>query len=185
MKSKNFVINLLIVIFVSGFVSCDSEPPVFEKGTLIGNYTGSCTVSLGVKSEKVLNFPAEFKQKDRNSLYFSMGDITTYESIGLSTLKVATEFKEYKGYAGFNLENINDSFGKDQIPDFIKMNVSLTWEIRNMLLKLYVDSKNPPKYLIASKKLTVTYRGVIEMTGKSSDEKYSTPVTYVFDLNKR
>jgi len=185
MKNKNFVFKLLIVIFVAGFVSCDGEPPVFDKGKLIGNYTGSCTVSLGSKSEVVSDFPAEFKQKDRNSLYLIIGDGATYESIGISALKIATEFKEYKGYGRFNLEGINDSFGVDRIPDFIKTNISLTWDMRTMSLKLNTASNNLPKYIIASKNLTFTYAGVIEITGKSVDEKFSSPVTYVFNLTKK
>ena len=184
MKNRNFVFNLLIAIFAVGFVSCGDDVESFEKGILIGNYTGNCTVSLGSKSDVVSSFPAEFKQKDKNSLYLIMGNATTYESIGISTLKIASEFKDYKGYGGFKLESINDSFGQDKIPNFIKENVSPPFDMVSMTLKLNTDPQSPPTYMMASKNLLITYKGSIEIAGKNADEKLSSSITYVLDLKK-
>ena len=186
MKNKNFIFNVLIMSFIFGFVSCgDSAPPVFEKGKLMGDYLGNCTVSLGSASEVVSNFPAEFRQKDAQNLYLSIGDASSYESIGISTIKTASAFKDYGSYAGFVLESMNVDFGIDQIPSFIKNNISLTWDMGSATLKLNTDSNTPPKYTVASKNLTFTYTGVVEITGKNVNEKYSSPVTYKFSLNKQ
>ena len=183
-KNKNFVLNLLVVIFISNFVSCDSEPPVFDKSKLIGSYTGECTILLGSKSEVVSNFPAEFRQYTQN-LSFNIGDFASYESTGIMATKMASEFKDYGSYAGFTLDGFNEIFGIEQIPNFIKENISLTWDMRSMTLKLNTDSKNPPKYMIASKNLTFTYTGIIEISGKNLGENYSSPITYKFNLNKK
>ena len=184
-KNKNFVFNLLIVTFISGFVSCDSDPAVFEKGKLIGNYTGECTISIGLESETVSNFPADFRQKDTQSLYFSIGDAASYESVGIFAMKIASGFQDHGTYARFNLENIVDYFGDELIPNFIKKNIILHWDIKSLTLKLNIDSKNPPKYTIASKNLTFTYAGIIEIAGKNVGENYSSPITYTFRLNKK
>ena len=185
-KRRNFIFDLLIIIFILGFVSCsDSKPPVFEKGNLIGKYVGSCTVSLGSISEIVPDFPAEFWQKDNQNLNLLIGDDASYQSIGIKTIRTTSEFKDYGSYAGFTLDNFSDSFGNDQIPVFIKNNIILTWDIKSVTLKLNVDSKNSPKYTIASKNLTFTYTGVIEITGKNSGEYYSSPIIYLFNLNKK
>jgi len=185
-KSKNFIFNFLIIIFISGFVSCSkNEPAVYDKGNLIGDYVGNCMVSLSSGSQTVSDFPAEFKQKDAQNLYFNVGDANSYQSIGISATMTASEFKDYGSYAGFNLENINDSFTADLIPDFIKNNIKPGWDMKSVTLKLSIDPKNPPKYVIASKNLTFTYTGSVEITGPGSNDKYSSSITYKFDLNKK
>ena len=184
MKNKNFIVNLLIISFLSGFISCDnSDPAVFEKSKLIGSYTGECTVSLGSLSGSVLDFPAEFRQKDSKSLYFIIGDADSYKSIGIIATKVASGFKDDGTYAGFDLESFDDIFEYDQIPQFMKDSISLAWDMRNIRLKLSAIPK--PKYTITSQKLTFTYTGIIEITGGNWGEKFSSPVTYVFNLDKK
>jgi len=185
-KSKNFIFNFLIIIFIAGFVSCGKdEPAVYEKGNLIGNYVGNCTVSLSSGSQTVADFPAEFKQKNTLDLYFNIGDANSYKSIGISATMTASGFKDYGSYAGFNLESINDSFTTDLIPDFIKNNIKLGWNMKSVTLKLNIDPKNSPKYIIASKNLTFTYTGSVEITGPDSNDKYSSSITYKYDLNKK
>ena len=185
-KSKSFIVNFLIIVFISGFVSCGKdEPTVYEKGNLIGNYVGSCTVSLTSGSQTVSDFPAEFRQKDTQNLYFNLGDANSYQSLGIMATITASEFKDYGSYAGLNLENINVSFTTDLIPDFIKNNIKLGWDMKNVTLKLNIDSKNSPKYVIASKNLTFAYTGSIEITGPDPQDKYSSSITYKFDLTKK
>ena len=185
-KSKNFIFSFLVTIFISGLVSCSKdEPAVYEKGNLIGNYMGNCTVSLSSGSQTVSDFPAEFKQKNTQDLYFNVGDANSYKSIGISATITASGFKDYGSYAGFNLENMSDSFTTDLIPDFIKNNIKLDWDMKSVTLNLNVDPKNPPKYVIASKNLMFTYTGSVEITGPGSNDKYSSSITYKFDLNKK
>ena len=184
-KNKNFVLNLLTVIFVSGFISFDSEPPVFDKSKLIGSYTGDCTILLGLKSEVVSDFPVEFKQKDAQSLYLIIGNETTYASTGFSAMKIASGFKDYGSYAGFNLEGFNDTFGIEQIPNFIEKNFTFPWNMKSMTLNLTVDSKNPPKYIVSSKNLTFTYTGMIEIKGSASGQSSTSSIKYTFNLNKK
>ena len=182
-KSKNFIAGLLITIFISGFVSCGKdEPPVFEKGNLIGSYVGNCVVLIGSKSETVSNFPAAFKQKDAQSLYLDLGNDDFYQSIGISILTTASNFKDHGSYARFDLEKINDSFGNNKIPEI--SNGFINGGVKSMTLALYVDSKNPPKYTMASQTLTFAYTGIIEVTG-TMGEKYSSPITYTFNLNRK
>jgi len=185
-KNKNFIFNFLIIIFIAGFVSCGKdEPAVYEKGNLIGNYVGNCTVSLSSGSQTVSDFPAEFRQKDTQNLNFNLGDANSYQSIGIFITMTASGFKDYGSYAGFNLENISDSFTTNLIPDFIKNNIKPGWDMKSVTLKLNIDSKNPPKYVIISKNLTFTYTGSIEIAGPGSNDKYSSSITYKFDLTKK
>ena len=184
MKSKDFIFSLLIIFSISFFVSCsDSEPPVYEKGNLIGNYVGNCIISLSSKSETLSDFPAVFKQKDAQNLYLDIGNDNSYKSIGIFISVIASGFKDYGSYAKFNLGNINDIFKDDQIPDFIKNNVPLNGNPKSVTLDLKVDSKNPPKYTMASENLTFTYTGNIKVTGVG--EEYNGSITYTFNLNKR
>ncbi len=50
MKRTIFRLNLVVVLLLTGFVSCskDSETPAYEKGNLIGDYVGNCSVSLEI-----------------------------------------------------------------------------------------------------------------------------------------
>jgi len=189
-KGKNFISNLLIIVLISGFVSCGKdEPPVFEKGNLIGDYVGNCVVSLGstgAKSEIKSGFPAEFIQKDKQSLHFKIGNADFYKSIGISILITASGFKDYGDIAKFNLENINDTFGSNQIPDYIKNNIDPGFEMSAMTLTLKPDPKNPPSYTATYEVLTFTYTGTIEITGKNpATEKTICSITYSFNLNKK
>ncbi len=189
-KCNDFVINLLIIVFIFGFVSCGKdEPAIFEKGNLIGDYEGSCVISLGStgsKAETKSNFPAEFIQKDKKSLNFKIGNAGFYESIGISILVTASEFKDYGSIARFSLENINDSFGSSQIPNYIKDNIDPGFEMNNMVLTLKPDPQNPPTYTIATRNLAFTYTGTVEITGKNpAIEKTISLITYTFSLNRK
>ena len=181
MKNKKIASNFLIAILFSGLASCDSDLPVYEKGNLIGSYTGTCTISTSSASEIVSNFPADFSHRDVESLYLKIGDGATYDSVGISTMRIASGFKDYGSYARFDLDGINDKFTTDLFPNFIKN--STDWEIKSMTLNLDIDPKNPPKYTVASKNLTFTYTGTFKITGTKGDEQ-SRPVSYTFNLNK-
>ena len=183
-KNKCVVLNLLMAVFISGFVSCsEPEPPAFDKGKLIGTYVGECIVSSGLTSEN-LSFSAEFKQKDKQNLYLSIGNDATYQSVGISALPIASGFKDHGSYARFDLEDIIDTFGSTQIPNFIKT-IGPAWDIKNATLKLTADSKNPPRYTLASKSLTFSYTGTIEITGVNTNDYYRSSITYKFNLSKR
>ena len=187
MKRNHLILNLCLVMLLAGFVSCDkdSEPSAYEKGNLIGHYVGNCTVTMGSKHDVISGFPVEFRQNDTQSLSLNIGDEASYRSIGIFTVKKASGFKDYGSYARFNLENINVDFSAEHIPDFINNNIQLSWDIKSVLLKLYIDSQNPPKYTIASKELSFTYTGTIEITGKNTGEKHSSPIKYTFNLNRK
>lgn len=189
-KPNNFVINLVIIALISAFVSCGKdEPPVFDKGNLIGDYVGNCVVSLGStgsKAEIKSDFPAEFIQKDKKSLNFKIGNAEFYKSIGISILITASEFKDYGNIAKFKLENMNDTFGSNQIPDYIKNTIDPGFEMNSMTLTLKPDPQNPPKYTITSQTLTFTYTGTVEITGKNpAIEKTISLITYSFNLNRK
>ena len=184
---KNLVLSkVFFMILAVGFVSCgdDPGPPDYDKGNLIGSYVGNCVVELGTKSEVFSNFPVEFKQRDTNSLSLDLGNETTYKSIGVSIIKTATKFKDHKNYARFNIESINVDFSADQIPDFFKDNMDLSFEVKKATLKLNSDSKNPPTFTKTSRILTFTYTGSIEIIGNSSKDKISRSITYSVNVNK-
>ena len=190
-KHKSFISNLLIMIFVLGFVSCgndnDNKPEttVYDQENLIGEYVGSCTVILGSKSEVVESFYAEFRRKDSQTLSLNIGNVESGKSVGIYTTKTASGFISHGSYAEFSLEGINDQFGTNQIPSFIKNNINPGWDIIDMTLELNIDSNNSPKYIIASKNLKFTYTGVVKVTGANSTDNSSGTITYIFDLNKQ
>jgi len=186
MKNKNFAVNLLMVIFISGLVSgCQSDPPVFDKGNLIGRYTGECTITIGSITEGVQNVPAVFKQKDTQSLFLDLGDDNTFASIGISAMRIASGFKDHGSYASFDLESMSDVFSEGKIPSRIKSAFNPPWDIVSMTLSLNISPQNPPRYTIGSKNLTFTYTGGVDMKGRNPADKMSSSITYKFSLNKQ
>ena len=185
---KLFLLKAFLLILAAGFVSCgdDSGPADYDSGNLIGSYTGNCVIQLGTTKLQTINsFPAEFKQNDTKSLYLGLGNEAAYKSIGISIIKTATGFKDYGNYVQFNVENINVNFTADQIPEFFKNNIDLSFEKEKMTLKLTSDSKNPPTFIKTSKILTVTYTGSVEITGSKPNQKYSDSITYSVNVNKK
>jgi len=182
--SKNFLVYLFVIGFISGFVSCskDSEPTVFDKNDLIGNYEGTCNVSISSNNQTV-SMTAKFISNDMQTLSATIGNDDTYQSIGIQISRTASEFKSYGDYATFKLDDININFSTT-IPDFIKNIAGVNWDNMQSVVLTLSASKNPPKYVIASKNLQFTYTGDVVITEKNGD-KTTKQITYAFVLNKK
>ncbi len=183
-----FFHTLIFSILAFSFISCGDdevlvEIPNYNKENLIGDYSGNCTVKLGDnKSETITAFPGKFKQKDDNLLYLDLGDQSTYQSIGISPIVVASNFKSYNKYAQFQVDNLPLRLF-NPIPNFFK-SLNLAFEIESVEMNLSCSGDGIPQYYENIENLTFTYSGQVIIKGAKDGGELKAPISYKFNLNK-
>lgn len=183
---KNVFYLLVLAVLAVGFVSCsdDDDTKSYDKSNIVGSYEGTCSLSSGTVSLKDEAFPAFFAtdSKDQSKLSATLGNSSSFSQIGIFSSNIeAAGFEDHDSYASFYMANIKSEFTGDNVPDFIKNQVSFT--IKNTVMEL--ACQNPVKYDIASKTLTFVYKGTYIVTGTESGQLSSNTITYTFNLKKK
>ena len=181
------ILKLFSVILIATFFSScgdDDKDSEYDKSYIVGNYSGTCTVSYGSKGNFVYNkFPVNFVKdsKDTSILLAMIGDSNTIDETALGDMSVtASHFKSNSLYAYFRMSSISDEFSSSNIPSFIRELAPL-YDIQKAVLTL--SCNDVATYEPNSGQLSFEYTGKVVITSKDGQSS-TVNLSYAFDLKK-